>query len=71
MSGSRIDAAKQTMLRLLQLLPKEHCLFNIIGFGSNHQSLFPNSVPVNQNNMEIAVNHCNTLDADFGGIYSP
>ena len=66
MNGSYIKDAAQTLLLFLKSLP-EGCYFNLIGFGSHFKRLFPESVPYNQKNMEIAVKHAKHLKADLGG----
>jgi hypothetical protein len=74
MSGSRITAAGAALNRLLDhLLPLNQCLFNIVGFGSNFEKLFPDSATVVTNNLQKAKLHCSTLEADLGGteILSP
>ncbi len=74
MSGSRINAAGAALIKLLDhLLPLNHCLFNIIGFGSNYNKLFPDSAPVVTTNLQKAKLHCTKLEADLGGteILSP
>ena len=43
------------------------CSFNIIGFGSSHTSLFRESVSYNQENLEYAIRHAESLQADLGG----
>jgi hypothetical protein len=39
MRGHRIQRAKETLLLLLKSLPVE-CFFNVVSFGSSHNSLF-------------------------------
>ena len=66
MDGSYIKDAAQTLLLFLKSIP-EGCYFNVIGFGSRYERLFPESVPYDQKNLEIAVKHAETLKADLGG----
>ena len=66
MRGSYIKDAAQTLLLFLKSIPTG-CYFNVICFGSHFKRLFPESVPYNQKNMEIAVEHANDLKADLGG----
>ena len=66
MNGTYIKDAAQTLLLFLKSIP-EGCYFNVIGFGSRYERLFPESVPYDQKNLEIAVKHAETLKADLGG----
>ncbi len=66
MDGSYIKDAAQTLLLFLKSIP-EGCYFNVIGFGSRYEHLFPESVPYNQKNLEIAVKHAENLKANLGG----
>ncbi|XP_051011664.1 von Willebrand factor A domain-containing protein 5A-like, partial [Acomys russatus] len=65
-SQLRIEAAKETLLLLLKSLPVG-CYFNIYGFGSTYEKLFPESVKYTQETMEKAVERVKDLDADLGG----
>ena len=60
MAGSRITAVKSTMQLFLRSLP-EGVLFNIVGFGSSHVSLFPSSVPYTEENLQLASQHVDKL----------
>ena len=66
MSGSYISSARETLILFLKSL-REGCYFNIIGFGSSYQSLFPSSVPYDQDGLGKAVSHAQTVEADLGG----
>eukprot|EP01012_Entosiphon_sulcatum_P007664 TRINITY_DN13960_c0_g1_i1.p1 TRINITY_DN13960_c0_g1~~TRINITY_DN13960_c0_g1_i1.p1 ORF type:complete len:918 (-),score=111.99 TRINITY_DN13960_c0_g1_i1:19-2772(-) len=50
----------------LSQLP-ENCYFNIVGFGSSYQELFPNSRPADAANIETANDSLRQLRADLGG----
>ncbi|XP_051546245.1 von Willebrand factor A domain-containing protein 5A-like [Myxocyprinus asiaticus] len=63
---SRIEGAKDTLLLLLKSLPMG-CYFNIYGFGSHFESLFPKSVVYNQDTMDDALKRMNKMQADMGG----
>uniref|UniRef100_A0A8C9TZ76 von Willebrand factor A domain-containing protein 5A-like n=1 Tax=Scleropages formosus TaxID=113540 RepID=A0A8C9TZ76_SCLFO len=63
---SRISSARDTLLLLLKSLPLG-CYFNIYGFGSHHESFFPESVEYTQTTMETALNKVKSMQADFGG----
>uniref|UniRef100_A0A8C9RT03 von Willebrand factor A domain-containing protein 5A-like n=1 Tax=Scleropages formosus TaxID=113540 RepID=A0A8C9RT03_SCLFO len=69
---SRISSARDTLLLLLKSLPLG-CYFNIYGFGSHHESFFPESVEYTQTTMETALNKAKSMQADFGGteIFQP
>ena len=72
MSGQYIKEAAETLMLFLKSLP-EACYFNIVGFGSLFEMLFPESVPYNQSNLDKAIAHTEELKADLGGthLYSP
>ena len=72
MSGQCIKEAAETLVLFLKSLP-EACSFNIVGFGSQFEKLFPESVPYNQSNLDKAIAHTEDLKADLGGthLYSP
>ena len=61
-----IESARQTLLLFLKSLPVG-CHFNIIGFGSRFQSLFPRSVPYEQVYLDEAIAHTESLQADLRG----
>lgn len=65
MRGS-IESARKTLILFLKSLPPG-CSFNIIGFGSHFTSLFPNSVPYDQQHVDEAIMHAKNIQADFGG----
>ena len=66
MGGAYIKSARETLILFLKSIPPG-CHFNIIGFGSRYQSLFPKSVPYNQENLDAAMKHTETMEADLGG----
>eukprot|EP00005_Dracoamoeba_jomungandri_P004866 CAMPEP_0174252268 /NCGR_PEP_ID=MMETSP0439-20130205/1812_1 /TAXON_ID=0 /ORGANISM="Stereomyxa ramosa, Strain Chinc5" /LENGTH=865 /DNA_ID=CAMNT_0015332783 /DNA_START=43 /DNA_END=2640 /DNA_ORIENTATION=- len=67
MSGSRINQVKETMQIFLRSLG-EGTMFNIVGFGTRTQHLFPRgSVEYNETNLKKAVDHVSTLRANLGG----
>ena len=66
MNGSFIRSASETLVLFLKSIPPG-CSFNIIGFGSSYRTLFPSSVPYNQQNLDVAIQHAETLRADLGG----
>ncbi|KAL5473274.1 hypothetical protein EMCRGX_G027733 [Ephydatia muelleri] len=66
MSGEFIKSARETLILFLKSIPPG-CSFNIIGFGSNYESLFPSSVPYNQENLDRAIQHAECVEADLGG----
>ena len=66
MNGSFIRSAGETLVLFLKSIPPG-CSFNIIGFGSSYRTLFPSSVPYNQRNLDVAIQHAETLQADLGG----
>ena len=66
MNGEFIKSASETLVLFLKSIPPG-CYFNVIGFGSRYESLFPRSVPYDQQNLDIAVRHAEALQADLGG----
>jgi hypothetical protein len=66
MGGSRINLARQALLVFLKSLPVG-VKFNICSFGWSHSFLWPKSVTYNQVNLEEAVRHAGTLEANYGG----
>ena len=66
MSGQFIQDAIKTLLLFLKSIP-EGCYFNIIGFGSAFEELFPHSVLYNQQNLDTAVSHAQCMQANLGG----
>ena len=64
---SKIELARQAMLLFLKSLPL-NCHFNIIRFGSTHDSLFPTITAVyNEENASKAESLTNRMKADLGG----
>ncbi|KAL5473286.1 hypothetical protein EMCRGX_G027753 [Ephydatia muelleri] len=66
MGGEFIKSARETLILFLKSIPPG-CSFNIIGFGDNYESLFPSSVPYNQENLDRAIQHAECVEADLGG----
>ncbi|KAJ3335167.1 von Willebrand factor A domain-containing protein 5A [Gonapodya sp. JEL0774] len=66
MDGENISFARTGLLLFLKSLP-QNCKFNIVGFGSDHQLLFPKSVPYDERNLATAVAHVEKVEADLGG----
>ena len=67
MSGGFINSARETLILFLKSLP-EGCNFNIIGFGSSYEKLFPAvSVPYSQETLDKATRHAQGMQANLGG----
>ena len=67
MNGGFIKSARETLILFLKSLP-EGCNFNIIGFGSSYEKLFPAvSVPYTQETLDKATQHAQRMQADLGG----
>eukprot|EP00118_Oscarella_pearsei_P020097 m.216437 g.216437 ORF g.216437 m.216437 type:complete len:819 (+) comp39869_c0_seq7:2839-5295(+) len=66
MGGAYITAAKETLMLFLKSIPDD-CYFNIIGFGSSFQKLFPQSVPYDQHSLNKAAGHTKRMKADLEG----
>ena len=66
MSGSRISQVRDTLQIFLRSLP-EGTLFNIFGFGSKFEKLFPESKEYNESTLQTAVQHVEKMTANLGG----
>ena len=66
MSGSYIRSARDTLVFFLKSLP-EGSYFNILGFGSSYRKLFPHSVPYDEQHLDKAISHAQSMGADLGG----
>ena len=66
MRGSTIENARESLVLFLKSLPPG-CRFNVIGFGSSFTSLFPNSVSYDQQHVDEAIAHAQSIQADLGG----
>src|SRR5438876_11904725 len=72
MQGETIKKAGQALELFLRSLP-EDCYFNVVSFGSSHDSLFPKSREYSEETLDKAINLAKKLDANYGGteIYAP
>ncbi|CAG8603028.1 6431_t:CDS:2, partial [Acaulospora morrowiae] len=72
MKGEPIQKAVRTLQLLLHSLP-EGCYFNVVSFGSDHDSLFPQSQLYSEATLTQALDHAKTMSANYGGteIYNP
>ena len=69
-SGSMAGKSIQEVRNALQLCLRSMtpgCSFNIVGFGSTYESLFPESRPYNDGSLAVANAHVTSLDANLGG----
>ena len=66
MGGSRIQHAREVMQLFMRSLPQD-CYFNIVGFGSRHTSLYPQSKKYNDDTLREATTHISGMDANLGG----
>ncbi|KAJ3219025.1 hypothetical protein HDU67_003015 [Dinochytrium kinnereticum] len=66
MEGRKIKQASAALQVLLKSIPPG-TFFNIIGFGSTHQPLFPSSKEYTSQTLQTAEKHCKNLKADLGG----
>ncbi|KAJ7058057.1 von Willebrand factor type A domain-containing protein [Mycena amicta] len=68
MKGKRIEAAKKALVVMLRAIPHKDSLFQIMSFGSRSSSLWPQgSKPYNQETLEEATRHVDSMQADYGG----
>lgn len=72
MGGRKVANLRSALQLFLKSLPLG-VTFNVCGFGSTHQFLFPESRPYESETLETAMRYAEALDADFGGteIYGP
>jgi len=72
MSGSPMRMATEALQLFLRSLP-EGCLFNILGFGSRFECLFPASVLYDEATLRQASEHALSVSANLGGtdLYQP
>lgn len=72
MSGTSIAEARNALQLCLRSLTPG-LSFNVVGFGSRHESLFPASRPYDDASLAEASRHVQGLEADLGGteILSP
>ncbi len=70
MSGSRIAQVRDTLQIFLRSLP-EGTLFNIFGFGSRYEKLFPESKEYNESSLQAAVTHVEKMTANLGNTRGP
>ena len=72
MSGGKMQRAKSSLLLFLKSLPTD-CFFNVIGFGSKFQLMYPESVEYSEESIESSLEKIEKLNADMGGtnIYHP
>ena len=66
MANSKINNAKDALKLFITSLPS-NSYFNIISFGSTYNALWKNSVKYSDDTIQIALKHCNTMNADMGG----
>ncbi len=66
MQGSSIAEARNAIQLCLRSLP-QGSFFNVVGFGSSFEMLFPESRPYNEETLAEASRHVAVLDADLGG----
>ncbi|XP_054995203.1 von Willebrand factor A domain-containing protein 5B1 [Sorex araneus] len=71
MCGNINHIKEATVVALKSLMPT--CLFNVIGFGSTFKTLFPYSYTYNEENLAMACENIQRMQADMGGtnILSP
>ncbi|RHZ61182.1 hypothetical protein Glove_349g87 [Diversispora epigaea] len=66
MDGDPIKKAKEALELILRSLP-EDCVFNVVSFGSEFTSLFPESKPYTEETFKTALDHVKSMDASYGG----
>jgi len=66
MSVGPMKEAAQSLELLLRSLP-EDCYFNVISFGSRHDSLFPKSQLYSEASLSQALDLTQKINSDYGG----
>ena len=66
MDGPSIAEARNALQLALRTL-RPGCFFNIVGFGSSHSPLFPESQPYNDKTFAAASAYVQSMRADMGG----
>lgn len=66
MEGNSIEEVRNALQLCLRSL-SHGCRFNIVGFGSHHETLFPESREYGQSTLAAATAHVAALQADLGG----
>ena len=66
MAGGSIEEARNALQLCLRSLPAG-ILFNVVGFGSSFEKLFPRSRPYDEKSLAEASAHVKEMDADLGG----
>ena len=66
MEGDSIAEARNALQLALRTL-RPGCFFNIVGFGSSHAALFPESRPYNDETLAAASAYVQSMEADMGG----
>jgi hypothetical protein len=66
MQGTSIAEARGALQLALRSL-RPGCAFNIVGFGSTYEALFPQSRPYDETTLAEATGHVRELEADLGG----
>jgi hypothetical protein len=66
MQGTSIAEVRNALSLCLRSL-RPGCFFNIVGFGSSHESLFSESRPYDEESLAVAATSLGSLEANFGG----
>ncbi|BHF79244.1 von Willebrand factor A domain-containing protein 5A [Sparganum proliferum] len=66
MTGDRMQQAKRALLIFLESLPSD-CRFQIVGFGSTHEALFPEPLDYTEEFLERALVYQEAMEANMGG----
>ena len=67
MMGTLVRKAGAALELFLRSIPCEDHYFNVIGFGSHHEALFPKSVPYNAESLKRGALYAQRMEADMGG----
>ena len=66
MQGTSIAEARNALQLALRSL-RTGCVFDVVGFGSTYEALFPESRPYDEASLAEATRHVQSLEANLGG----
>ena len=66
MEGELMKKAARAVELLLRSIP-EDCYFNVVSFGSRHDSLFPKSQLYSESSFSKALSLAQTMTSNYGG----
>lgn len=67
MEGERIANSKMAIIHCLDKMRDKNFKFNIVRYGSSHQTYLPDMVKSTNENIDKAIKYCEKISADLGG----